>query len=124
MNLRVFLIDDHELVRRGLREVLNETGRITVVGEAGSAGEALVRIPETKPQVVIVDVRLPDGSGIEVCRKVRSRNPSIRVLVLTGYDDPRALAAAARAGASGFILKRSADRTWQRPSTGSRPVRT
>jgi two-component system response regulator DevR len=102
---RLFLVDDHEVVRRGLRELLETDGDLVVVGEAGSAAEALVRILPASPDVVILDARLPDGSGIDVCREVLSHDPSIAALVLTSYDDDTALSSAVLAGASGYLLK-------------------
>jgi len=104
-NVRVFLLDDHEIVRRGLRELLESEGDLTVVGEAGTAEEALARIPVAAPQVAVLDVRLPDGDGVEVCREVRSRHPEIQCLMLTSYADDEALFSAIMAGASGYILK-------------------
>ena len=101
----VFLLDDHELLRRGLRDVLSAQPDITVVGESGSAREAARRIPALHPDVMLLDVQLPDGSGIEVCRQVRSVDPRIRGLIVTTYDDDHARLAAALAGASGFVLK-------------------
>ncbi|WP_299037964.1 response regulator transcription factor [uncultured Pseudokineococcus sp.] len=111
MPLRVFLLDDHEIVRRGLRDLLEQAGDLEVVGEASTAAEALRRIPATRPDVAVLDARLPDGSGIDVCREVRSADPSIRALVLTSFDDDDALFAAIMAGAAGYVLKqvRSAD---------------
>ncbi|WP_148616330.1 response regulator [Nocardioides rubriscoriae] len=103
--IRVFLLDDHELVRRGLRELLEGEGDIVVVGESGSAEEAARRIPALRPDVAILDGRLPDGSGVDVCREVRSRDPGIRALILTSYDDDDALFAAIMAGAAGYVLK-------------------
>lgn len=103
--IRVFLLDDHEIVRRGLRELLEAAGGFEVVGESGLAAEAARRIPALRPDVAVFDARLPDGSGIEACRQVRSVDPSIKGLVLTSYDDQQALATAVLAGASGFILK-------------------
>jgi two-component system, NarL family, response regulator DevR len=103
--VRVFLVDDHEIVRRGVAEVLEEDPGITVAGEAGSVAEALARVPAVRPDVVVVDMRLPDGNGAEVCRQLRSRVSGIRILVLTSYADPDAVAAAIRAGASGYVLK-------------------
>jgi two-component system, NarL family, response regulator DevR len=103
--IRVFLLDDHELVRRGIRELLEAEGDIVVVGESGLAQEATRRIPALRPDVAILDGRLPDGSGIDVCRDVRSVDPSIRALILTSYDDDDALFAAIMAGAAGYILK-------------------
>ncbi len=105
MSIRVFLLDDHEVVRRGLRQLLEDAGDIEVVGESGSAAEATSRIPALRPDVAVLDARLPDGSGIDVCRDVRSVDPSIRALVLTSYDDDEALFAAILAGASGYVLK-------------------
>ena len=103
--IRVFLLDDHEVVRRGLRELLEEEAGLVVVGEAGTAAEAVRRIPATRPHVAVLDARLPDGSGIDVCRQVRSVDPSIAALVLTSYDDDEALFAAILAGAAGYVLK-------------------
>lgn len=103
--IRVFLLDDHELVRRGIRELLEAEGDIEVVGESGLAQEAARRIPALRPHVAILDARLPDGSGIDVCRDVRSQDPSISALILTSYDDDDALFAAIMAGAAGYILK-------------------
>jgi two-component system response regulator DevR len=103
--IRVYLLDDHEIVRQGLRTLLESTGDIEVVGESGSAQKAAHRIPALKPHVAILDGRLPDGSGIEVCREVRSIDPGIHALILTSYDDDEALFAAIMAGASGYILK-------------------
>jgi len=103
--LRVFLLDDHEIVRRGVRDLLEESGRIEVVGEAGTAAEALSRIPPTRPQVAVLDVRLPDGNGVEVCREIRSRHPEIQCLMLTSFNDDEALFQAIMAGAAGFLLK-------------------
>src|SRR3954468_24968099 len=103
--IRVFLLDDHEVVRRGLRDLLESDGDICVVGESGSAVEAAARIPALRPDVAVLDGRLPDGSGIDVCRDVRSVDPTIKALILTSYDDDEALFAAILAGASGYILK-------------------
>ena len=103
--IRVFLLDDHEVVRQGLRAMLESTGSIEVVGEAGTAAEAAARIPALHPDVAVLDARLPDGSGIEVCRTVRAVDPSIRALILTSYDDDEALFAAIMAGAAGYVLK-------------------
>ncbi len=109
--IRVFLLDDHDVVREGLRFLLERQDDIEVVGEAATAAEATARIPALKPDVAVLDARLPDGSGIEVCRAVRSIDPSIRALILTSYDDDEALFAAIMAGASGYVLKeiRSSD---------------
>jgi two-component system response regulator DevR len=105
VSIRVFLLDDHEIVRRGLRELLESTDDIEVVGESGSAKEAARRIPSLRPDVAIFDARLPDGSGIDACREVRSVDPRIKGLILTSYDDEQALTTAVLAGASGFLLK-------------------
>lgn len=103
--IAVFLLDDHEIVRRGVRELLEAGGDMEVVGEAGTAAEALARIPATRPQVAVLDVRLPDGNGVEVCREVRSRHPEIQCLMLTSFSDDEALMDAIMAGASGYVLK-------------------
>jgi DNA-binding NarL/FixJ family response regulator len=103
--IRVYLLDDHEIVRRGIKELLESEGDVEVVGESGLAQEAARRIPALRPDVAILDGRLPDGSGVDVCREVRSRDPGISVLILTSYDDDDALFAAIMAGASGYILK-------------------
>ncbi|HSL58069.1 MAG TPA: response regulator transcription factor [Acidimicrobiales bacterium] len=103
--VRVFLLDDHEVVRRGLRELLEADGGFEVVGEAGTAEEAVGRIPATSPDVAVLDVRLPDGNGVEVCRDVRSRHPEIACLMLTSYSDDEALFDAIMAGAAGYLLK-------------------
>ena len=103
--VRVYLLDDHEVVRRGIRELLESEGDIEVVGESGLAAEATRRIPALRPDVAILDGRLPDGSGIDVCRDVRSVDPSIHALILTSYDDDEALFSAIMAGAAGYLLK-------------------
>jgi DNA-binding NarL/FixJ family response regulator len=103
--IRVYLLDDHEVVRQGLRAMLEATGRIEVVGESDSAEEAASRIPALKPDVAVLDARLPDGSGIEVCRQIRSVDASLKALILTSYDDDEALFSAIMAGASGYVLK-------------------
>ncbi|MEV0567822.1 response regulator transcription factor [Dactylosporangium sp. NPDC050588] len=103
--IRVYLLDDHEVVRFGLREMLEREGDIEVVGESGSAVDATHRIPALRPDVAVLDGRLPDGSGIDVCRDVRSVDPTIKALILTSYDDDEALFAAIMAGASGYVLK-------------------
>ena len=105
MTIRVFLLDDHEIVRRGVAELLNAETDLQVVGEAGTAAEAVRRIPAVQPDVAILDGRLPDGSGIEVCREIRAEHPGIRCLILTSYDDDEAIFAAVLAGASGYVLK-------------------
>jgi DNA-binding NarL/FixJ family response regulator len=103
--ITVFLLDDHEVVRRGVRALLESEGDIKVIGESSSAAEATARIPALRPQVALLDGRLPDGSGIEVCRQVRSVDPGIAALILTSYDDDDALFAAIMAGAAGYVLK-------------------
>ncbi|MER6344901.1 response regulator [Streptomyces sp. NPDC001595] len=103
--IRVFLLDDHEIVRRGVHELLSVEDDIEVVGEAGTAADALVRIPATRPDVAVLDVRLPDGSGVEVCREVRSADERVACLMLTSFADDEALFDAIMAGASGYVLK-------------------
>jgi two-component system, NarL family, response regulator DevR len=105
MAVRVALVDDHEVVRRGLRDLLDGEPGIEVVAEAGGVEEALVRVGATRPDVVVVDVRLPDGDGVSLCRALREREPAPRCLVLTAFDDERALVEAIAAGASGYLLK-------------------
>jgi len=104
-SVRVFLLDDHEVVRRGIANLLSAENGIEVVGEAATAAEALARIPAARPDVAVLDARLPDGSGIDVCRDVRSAMPAVRCLILTSYDDNDAVFAAVMAGASGYLLK-------------------
>lgn len=108
--IRVFLLDDHEVVRRGIRDLLADEG-IEVVGESGSAQEAIRRVPALRPDVAILDLKLPDGSGIDVCREIRSANPEIAALILTSFDDDEALFSSIMAGAAGYVLKqvRSSD---------------
>lgn len=103
--IRVYLLDDHEMIRRGIRDLLESEGDIVVVGESESAAEATRRIPALRPDVAILDGRLPDGSGIDVCRDVRSQDPTIKALILTSYDDDDALFSAIMAGAAGYVLK-------------------
>jgi DNA-binding NarL/FixJ family response regulator len=105
VTIRVFLLDDHELVRRGIRELVEAEEDIQVVGEAGTVEEAVGRIPATSPHVAILDLRLPDGDGIEVCREVRSGHPEIACILLTSFSDDEAVYAAIMAGASGYLLK-------------------
>lgn len=101
----VFLVDDHAVIRSGLRALLDATGRITVVGEAGSAAEALPRVAATQPTVVVIDVQLPDGPGYELCAAIRAAHPEIACLMLTSFADDEALFGSIRAGAAGFLLK-------------------
>jgi DNA-binding NarL/FixJ family response regulator len=103
--IRVFLLDDHEIVRRGLRDLLEAEDDLVVVGESDSATEAERTIPALRPHVAVLDARLPDGSGIDVCRTIRSSDPSIQALILTSYDDDQARFAAIMAGAAGYVLK-------------------
>jgi two-component system response regulator DevR len=103
--IRVFILDDHELVRRGLIDLLGSEPDIQVVGEASTARDALSRIPAARPTVALLDARLPDGSGIDVCRDVLSSQPGVRCIILTSYDDDEALFAAVMAGAAGYLLK-------------------
>ncbi|WP_157555801.1 response regulator [Herbidospora yilanensis] len=103
--IRVFLVDDHEVVRRGVAALLEAEDDIRVVGEAGSAGSAVTRIQALRPDVAILDVRLPDGNGVDVCREVRSALPELPCLMLTSYADDDALFQAVMAGASGYVLK-------------------
>src|SRR3712207_2916912 len=103
--VRVFLLDDHEVVRRGLKDLFDSEEGFEVVGETGSAKEAEAIIPALRPDVAVLDGRLPDGSGVDVCRSIRSVDPSIRAIILTSYDDDEALFAAIMAGAAGSVLK-------------------
>jgi DNA-binding NarL/FixJ family response regulator len=103
--MRVFLLDDHEIVRRGVRELLEAESDLEVVGEAGTAQEAYERIPAATPDVAVLDVRLPDGDGVEVCREIRSKHPEVACLMLTSFADDEALFSAILAGASGYVLK-------------------
>lgn len=103
--ITIFLLDDHELVRRGLREFLEEEGDLEIVGEAGTATEAIEKIGHVVPHVAIIDVRLPDGNGIEVCREIRSQHPDTQCLILTSFADDEAQFDAIVAGAAGYVLK-------------------
>jgi DNA-binding NarL/FixJ family response regulator len=103
--IRCFLVDDHEVVRRGVAEMLGHAGDIEIVGEAATAAQALARIRAVRPDVVVLDVRLPDGDGVQVCREIRSAHPEIQCLMLTSFADDEALFQAIMAGASGYVLK-------------------
>ena len=103
--VKVFLVDDHEVVRRGLIDLLGADPELDVVGEAGSAAEAMARIPAAEPDVAVLDVRLPDGNGIELCRDLLSRMPDLRCLILTSYTSDEAMLDAILAGASGYVVK-------------------
>lgn len=105
MAVRIFLLDDHEIVRRGLRELFEAHDDLEVVGEASNAEEAMIRVPPTRPDVAVLDVRLPGASGIEVCRDLRAAMPQLRCLMLTSFADDDALFSAILAGASGYLLK-------------------
>lgn len=103
--IRVFLLDDHEVVRRGVRDLLDDEPGMTVVGEAGTAEQALARVPALRPDVAVLDVRLPDGDGVTVCRELRSLMPGLACLMLTSFDDEEALLDAVMADAAGYVLK-------------------
>ena len=103
--IRVFLADDHEIVRRGLAALIDGQDDLEVVGEAATAAQARSRILAVRPDVAVLDVRLPDGSGIDVCRRIKQDDPGIRCLMLTAYDDEDALRAALIAGADGYVIK-------------------
>lgn len=103
--MKILIVDDHEVVREGLRALLSKQESLQIVGEAGTAAEAVDKALSLKPDVVLMDVRLPDESGIEACRKIRSENPDIRVLMLTSYSSDEAIYSAVMAGASGYLLK-------------------
>jgi two-component system, NarL family, response regulator DevR len=103
--IRVFLMDDHEIVRRGVADVLETDPGVTVIGEAKNAAEALARVPALRPDVAVLDVRVPDGDGVSVCRDLRSKMPELKVIMLTSYSDDEALFEAIMAGASGYLLK-------------------
>ena len=102
---RVFVLDDHDVVRRGLRELLEASGDIEVVGEAASAVEARSRIPQVEPDVAVLDVRLSDGSGVEICRELHAQHPEIKCVMFSAFDDEVAVVESILAGASGFVLK-------------------
>ena len=103
--LRVFLVDDHEVVRRGVAELIDEEPDLEVVGEASSVAQALARVPALRPDVVVLDVRLPDGNGVELCRELRSRMPALNCLMLTSFTDEQAMMDAVLAGAGGYVIK-------------------
>lgn len=103
--IRVFLVDDHEVVRRGVADVLEREPGLTVVGEAGTVRDAITRVDATQPDIVVMDMRLPDGTGADVCREIRSRHPGLPCIILTAFDDEAALDAAVLAGAGGWLLK-------------------
>ncbi len=103
--LTIFLVDDHEVVRRGVGDLLDEEEDLTVIGQAGSASEALARIPALRPDVAVLDMRLPDGNGVELCRELRSRLPELNCLILTSYTDEQAMMDAILAGAGGYVIK-------------------
>ena len=103
--IKVFLLDDHEIVRRGVKDMLEAESDITVIGEAGTAASALARIPALRPDVAVLDVRLPDGDGVTVCREIRSRMPEVACLMLTSFGNDEALFDAIMAGAAGYVLK-------------------
>jgi two-component system response regulator DevR len=103
--LRVFLVDDHEVVRRGVADLLDEEDDLTVIGQASTVAEALARVPATRPDIVVLDIRLPDGNGVELCRELRSRLPDLNCLMLTSYPDEQAMMDAILAGAGGYVIK-------------------
>jgi two-component system response regulator DevR len=103
--LRVFLVDDHEVVRRGVADLLDEDDELTVIGQAASVSEALARVPALRPDVVVLDVRLPDGNGVELARELLSKQPELNCLMLTSYTDEQAMLDAIMAGASGYVIK-------------------
>ncbi|TDD02451.1 response regulator transcription factor [Saccharopolyspora terrae] len=105
MTTRVFVVDDHDVIRRGIAALVDAEQDLELVGEAGSVAEALAWVPKHNPQVAVLDVRLPDGNGVELCRELRSQMPELRCLILTSFDDHEALMDAIMAGASGFVLK-------------------
>ena len=105
VTIRIFLVDDHEIVRRGLADLIEDEADLEVVGEASSVAEALARVPKSGADVAVLDVRMPDGNGVELCRELRSQLPDLNCLMLTSYADDEALFDAIMAGASGFVLK-------------------
>ncbi len=109
--LRLMLVDDHEIVRTGLRTILNDQPDLLVVGEATTAAEAVTETDRSQPDLILMDVRLPDASGVEACREIRARHPDVRVIMLTSYPDDNAVMASIMAGASGYVLKQTRGRT-------------
>jgi DNA-binding NarL/FixJ family response regulator len=105
VSIRIFLVDDHEIVRRGVADLFEDEPDLEIVGEAATVTEALARIPTVQVDVAVLDVRMPDGNGVELCRDLRSQKPELRCLILTSYSDDEALLNAIMAGASGFVLK-------------------
>ena len=105
MTIRVFLVDDHEIVRRGLVDLINGEVDMIVVGEAGRADEAIMRIGATSPNVAVLDYQLPDGNGVEICRELRDTHPAVACLMLTAFADDDAVFSAIMAGAKGYVLK-------------------
>ncbi|MEO6532288.1 MAG: response regulator transcription factor [Pseudolysinimonas sp.] len=105
MSTRVFLVDDHEIVRRGIADIIDAERDLEVVGESSTVQQTLGRVTATRPDVVVLDVRLPDGSGIDLCRSILSKHPEMRCIMLTAFDDDQASVAAVLAGASGYVLK-------------------
>lgn len=103
--LTVFLVDDHEVVRRGINDLLEEENDLTVIGQASTVAEALARIPALRPDVAVLDMRLPDGNGVELCRELRSRMPGLNCLILTSYTEEQAMLDAVLAGAGGYVIK-------------------
>ncbi|MFI9415371.1 response regulator [Nocardia gamkensis] len=103
--ITVFLVDDHEIVRRGLADLLSDDPELSVIGEAGDVAQALARIPALRPDVAVLDVRLPDGNGIELCRDLLSKLDDLRCLILTSFTDEQAMLDAILAGASGYVVK-------------------
>ncbi len=103
--LRVFLVDDHEVVRRGVADLLNDEDDLTVIGEASSVAQALARIPALRPDIAVLDIRLPDGNGVELCRELKSKLPELNCLMLTSYPDEQAMMDAILAGAGGYVIK-------------------
>jgi two-component system response regulator DevR len=120
--IRVLLLDDHEVVRRGVRDLLDDEPDISVVGEASTVAQALVRVPALRPQVAVLDVRLPDGDGVTVCRELRSHLPDPACLMLTSFDDEEALLDSIMAGASGYVLKQIGWTSSSSPPAASAPA--